>query len=72
MVFVELGLSVGSLCEIVVDFDLSIILNLGLSLGSESEGFLIMLLGMIMKNFNLVCYVGCWYEVVLLKLGFVG
>lgn len=61
------------MCEIVVDFDVSGILNLNVGFeGDDVGGFLIMLVGMIMKNFNFVCYFGCWYEVVFLKFGFVG
>lgn len=72
MALAELGPSAGSLCEIAADLDSSTILNLGPSSGSESEGPLIMSSGMTMKNFNPARYVGRWYEVASLKLGFAG
>lgn len=64
--------SPGSLCEIAAGLDASTILNLGPGSGSEGEGPLIMSAGMTMKNFNPARYVGRWYEVASLKLGFAG
>ena len=62
----------GILSEIAAEPEESAILNLGPGSGSEGEGPLIMSAGMTMKNFNPSRYVGRWFEVASLKLGFAG